>query len=458
MDPIPQSNLLNPAIQPACNVYIGIPATNLEINAGNSAVGFSDVLTYNKEIDSMVLPIYDAKTKADFLNKLKKTNYLFSDFRMDLVSFSFRIQKTYLSFNASLRMETYTYLPKDYFKFGMNFNHSSSALATESFDLSNLGVKTQVYREFGIGISQEINEKFTFGLRAKLLFGIAAVNTSNSDIRLNNTGIYEWQTNASVNVNSSIPGLLVYDTNGKIDSTEFQDIKDAKQAYDLFGTNKNVGFGLDLGIVAQPLKNLSISASVVDLGFIRWRNNVHNVSIDGEYAYKGVKLDVGDSANLGKALLDTLKKSYDAKSGENAFTTGLSGKLYAGVYYQLAKGLGVGALTRLQLIKQSVRSEFTFSLNYHATRFAGATVSYTIGEGSYDNLGIGIYMRPLVLPLQWYFVCDRIPLTWNKNVGKGSIPYIPAYLRAVNFSTGFNLAFGCKHKPKVNKDKPLVDI
>jgi hypothetical protein len=67
-------------------------------------------------------------------------------------------------------------------------------------------------------------------------------------------------------------------------------------------------------------------------------------------------------------------------------------------------------------------------------------------------------MRPLVLPLQWYFICDRIPLTWNKNSGKDFPPYIPAYLRAVNFSTGFNLTFGCKHKPKVNKDKPLVDI
>ena len=54
MDRIPQSNQLNPAIQPLSNFYFGIPGTNLELNAGNSAVGFSDIFIYGKIKDSLV--------------------------------------------------------------------------------------------------------------------------------------------------------------------------------------------------------------------------------------------------------------------------------------------------------------------------------------------------------------------------------------------------------------------
>jgi len=68
-----------------------------------------------------------------------------------------------------------------------------------------------------------------------------------------------------------------------------------------------------------------------------------------------------------------------------------------------------------------------------------------------------MYMRPLFIPLQWYFICDRIPLAWDKNKGDGP-SYIPAYARSVNFRTGLNLAFGWNRKIKKIKDKPLVDI
>jgi hypothetical protein len=120
--------------------------------------------------------------------------------------------------------------------------------------------------------------------------------------------------------------------------------------------------------------------------------------------------------------------------------------------------MGVGALTRLQLIKNSVRPQFTFSLNLYPCKGLGITGSYTIADGVYDNLGFGMVWK--LGPLQWYFMSDRIPLYWNKNKGKEtSIPFVPPYMRSANFRTGINIVFGCRRKAKLEKsNQPLVDI
>jgi hypothetical protein len=455
MDRIPQSNQLNPATQPLSNFYFGIPGTNMEINAGNSALGFSDVFIYGIKKDTLVYPSYNEKTKADFLGKLKETNYIYTDNRIDLLSFGFRIQNTYLSFNLTDRVEAYGYLPKDLIKFGLYFN--GSGLENESFDISNLGFKAQWYRELGVGVSQQINPNFTFGIRAKLLFGIATFATDNSTIQLNNTGAYEWQTRSTIDANSSIPGLIVYENKntGKVDSIDYQDINDFSDARDLFLKSKNTGFAIDLGIVAKPVNKLTVSASVVDLGFIRWKNKVHNFTQDGQFNYQGINVDITGNTDAGDVLLDTLEKVYEIKSNTEAFTTGLTGKLYAGANYQLTKGVGFSALSRFQLVKSSIRPQLTMSLNLTHRQWFGYTLSYTIADGMFDNIGMGLVSK--LGPLQWYIIIDRIPLVYQKNTG-GGIPYIPKYAQSANFRTGLNIVFGNRRKIKVDKDKPFVDI
>jgi hypothetical protein len=115
MDGIPQSNQLNPAIQPRCNVYVGLPGlSSLEINGGNSAISFSDVFHKGTGVrDSLVWPIYSQATKTKFLSNFSEVNYVNSDFRNDGISFGFRIKNTYLSFSASDRYEMYGFIPKD---------------------------------------------------------------------------------------------------------------------------------------------------------------------------------------------------------------------------------------------------------------------------------------------------------------------------------------------------------
>ena len=41
----------------------------------------------------------------------------------------------------------------------------------------------------------------------------------------------------------------------------------------LFGNPKNSGFGIDMGAQLKLNKKISLSASVVDLGIIQWKEN-----------------------------------------------------------------------------------------------------------------------------------------------------------------------------------------
>jgi hypothetical protein len=84
----------------------------------------------------------------------------------------------------------------------------------------------------------------------------------------------------------------------------------------------------------------------------------------------------------------------------------------------------------------------------------GATVSYTVANRMYDNLGIGFVFRGG--PLQIYLMSERIPIFWNK-VLNHDIPYLPIYARDINLRLGLNLVFGTNIARKLKKDQPFLE-
>ena len=457
MDGIPQSNQLNPATQPKCNFFLGIPGiSSLELNAGESMVGVSDVLTYYPPLGKWVNPAFNAETQQAFLDKLGPSNYVFSDVRNDLLSLGFRIRGTYLSFFTSEKVDVKGFIPKDMFKL-MFYGNSNANWESQSFDFSPLSLNATWYREYGFGVSQEISNRFYFGIKAKFLFGKANIHTESSNTGFFDTDSAVWKTRAQVNVYSSIPNLNVYtSSDNNVDSLTFTELKDASDIANLLLIKKNRGFALDMGMVFKPVKMVSISASILDLGYIRWANNIHNLSANGSYDFKGVNFDFAnsDSSDVGGALLDTLKSKYTTGNANDPYTTFLTAKLYAGVHVQLLKGIGVGFLTRSQIVDKKWESQYTFSLNLNAGNTLNTTFSYTIANHEYDILGFGLAMKLWPLPLQWHIMCETIPMYYSGSYD--GVP-IPSYLKRVNFRTGLNITIGYKRNKKIFKDKPLVE-
>jgi hypothetical protein len=455
MDIIPQSNQLNPALTPQAGFYFGIPGiSSLEVNAGNSALSFNDVMPFRKEIDSLSYFLYNQETQANFFNKLRKSNFIYADNRADLISLGLRIRKTYVSFYLGERAEVYGFVPYDLYKFGVYLNQKN--IQSETFDLSSFGTRAQVYLESAIGLTQELSPTLSFGIKAKFLNGLADLRTTNSELTLK-TGLNEWETSSSIEINSSIP-LLRYelDSLGYADMGSFEidsiDNYSVRQYRDSLLGRNNKGFAIDLGILVKPTKKLTISASLLDLGYIRWKNNINNFTTGGTYKFNGAAV-ITDSTEAFDIILDSLENMHKFTPSHNAYSTMLSAKLYAGIHYQIVKGIGVGALTRQQIVNNTLYSQYTFSLNLNLGRVINTTYSYTILNNTYDNFGFALSLKSG--PFQIYTMLDRIPLYYNKTVDG---VFIPAYAKEFNFRFGMNLLFGCRKDHRVKRDKPLVDI
>lgn len=454
MTGLPQSNQLNPATQPKCGFFLTFPS--IEFTTGNSSLGVHDLLFYEPTLDSTVWFMHNKKTRGDFLNKISGNVNLFSETRLDLFSIGLRVRNTYVTLGVGARLESNNYLPSDLIRFAVEGNIDTVGGTLKSFNFSGLGVNAMYYNEYALGISHEFNKKLTVGVKGKLLFGIANVTTNSSDVSMNGGTLGAYQMHSVVNLNTSIPNLTVYSgADGQVDSTDFKSIKNASEARSILMNTKNMGLAMDIGVIYKPIEKLSLSFSVLDLGYIKWKDNVNNFTQNTVYDFKGVNILIRDSADMGKALMDTLKNNFKYNSEVSAYTTNLSPKLYVGALFQLTKGIAFGALTRQQLINKKLNSQYTFSLNLYPANAINFTVSYTIADHMYDNFGFG--MSAKLLCFQTYFMSERIPLAWGKDEAKG-IPY-PAYAKSINFRAGINFVFGYRHREKkLRGDKPLVDL
>ena len=232
----------------------------------------------------------------------------------------------------------------------------------------------------------------------------------------------------------------------------------------LLDHGNNLGFAVDLGAEYRFGDRASLSASVIDLGFIKWKEDVYSFSQDGKFEFKGIDLSDGilsedfDSTmdeyfdDLGDSIIDI----FEVKASDDPYTTWLPTKIYIGGTYHLTRNVSIGLLSRSEIYSGKIRQSLTLSANTLLANFLSFSVSYSMMNYSYNNLGIGFALRGG--PIQLYFVTDRIPLKYSmlEFSDNGGTTKIPMFFdqRTLNFRFGLNLTFGCKEKGL--KDAPLV--
>ena len=152
------------------------------------------------------------------------------------------------------------------------------------------------------------------GLKSKLLFGIANLSTSESDINLI-TGADRWVIDANYDMNFSMPGVIVpIDADGFLDfdtGFDFDSTLSTFKDYRKIGT-QNVGLAFDIGAHFRPIDRLEISASIIDLGYIRWKGYIFSMDQTSEFNYEGIEADrLNELDNIGDQILDTLGEMFD---------------------------------------------------------------------------------------------------------------------------------------------------
>lgn len=447
-DFLPQSVYANPALRPAARVNIGIP--------GLSQIHFGHGNNWFKPSEQLV-PDANGKVVLNAENILKgidESAYTSQSVGIELIHLGFRFGKHYVHARASERIQGSLTIPKDVFYLGVYGNAGNHNFENNTVDLSDLSIDAIHFREYGIGYNYQLNEKWSFGLTAKYLYGMERIHTEKSSLSMRTDPFtYNMQTS----------GGFILNTSGIYSGEDVDDIRSDIQSY-LLGL-KNTGFGADFGVVYRPIKKLQLEFSAIDIGFIKWKSNLATYGTDdATFAYNGIDLtefifmegsDFSDAMqNKLDTLLDDLETTYNFDRSEKEFTTTLNGYLrYAGSYEVLSheKFRGKAWLSLSHGILDS-EAPITISIGYNQKLWKVIQADVHLVKRTHYSPAIGAGLSLNAGPFQIYVLAENIHFAnYSKItlVEKGNpenettLPYFHNP-EDVRLNLGMNFTFGRK--------------
>jgi hypothetical protein len=405
----PQANFVNPAVTNDCNLIIGLPVlSSVHINAGNS--GFS----------------YNGFSKKD---RIGNVSYFDTEFHTNLIFAGFWVKKSFLTFSVNEKADLFMTYPGDLFAI---LQKGNSQFEGETAKLGRTGAFLNYWREFTVGIARQTKSDLWWGARGKLLFGKlnttmekSKVDFFTDPVTFDLTFTSDWQ------LNSSLPINVVRNTQGYVESVEYNDASMGS----ILLNRQNIGFSTDFGFIKEVDELITVSGSILDLGFISWKTNGSSFTQNGSYTYKGPIGDTVDSENYVENLTRIIQEEFGITATPKSYTQLLSPRVYLGATYKLRDDLTAGVLGTAKINRYKITKGLTLSLNKQFSEKFTGSVSYSYAYRDLRNLGLGVKLGKS--PLQFYAVSDNVLAFFNL-----------ASTRNANLRFGLHLNFGCDRDTK----------
>lgn len=427
----PTRHYLNPAFQPLTGFYFGIPVLGFtHIEAGNNSftVGSIDLIDNKDKLFGLIRP----------------TTLFKADAQVNLLNFGFRAKHSYFSFDVSQKVNAQFGIPKDLFRFGF---YGTPELEGNKFNLATMNMGADVYTEFALGYSKYLNEKWTVGGKLKFLMGQANATANFSNFEIN-AGIDEWTLKTRGMINTSSAAIVTGDNLGNLDFATPNNEIDYVLPFSGFGG------AIDLGATFKPIKNLTVSAAITDLGFIRWNRNAKNMVVESDFTFNGTgpltakqMFNDFDFEAIMDSVLSKLEDAVVTDITDKPYTSGVRPKLNIGAEYAfLNDKMSVGLLSRTIFQRKQIYQELTTSLNMRPISGFNASLSYSLVNGRWSNIGVGVGTRLWIFNA--FAAADYVPLRYAKYTMDSSLPIIgnvlpiPYSKDRVNFTIGANIVFG----------------
>ena len=429
MNSLPQVVYNNPAIVPKYKFSFGLPVSSIAAFYSNNGFAYKDV--YKRAEDTV---------KADLpklYNAMKSKNYITQALQIDLFRLGFRVNtKLYITLNSTAKVYNRVMIPKDLMAIFVNGN---SAFVGRTATLSPKA-ESVTFLETALGGSYQVDNRLTVGARIKLLKGITNVTTKSATVNLAVDSDYGLTASADMDVRTS-------------------GINNLTQSGFDFGSNiknyfSNNGLAVDLGATYRLREQITIGASLIDIGSIHWKNNTYGYSLDpskANYTFAGIDLSkvINGDNNYLKSLSDTLQNKFKPKEGAiGSYSAPIPGKMYLSGMYQMKRNFTAGAVFFSEKFRGRYTAGLTLGANKHFGRIFSAAVSYTMASNSFNNLGAGMSLN--LAPLQVYVVGDN--LLSIALAGKELNTFVNN-TRFFNVRLGLNFVFGWDRKKKEEKEK-----
>lgn len=312
----PQRVQLQPAHVPSANVYVGLPfLSNLRFGAANSGFTIADIdaADAGPEFDYELL---QSRIGSDAQN-------LFGTGAFQLLSAGFRVGSGYIHLVVS--DEFYTSGTYDEAIFNV-FADVEQMTADPFYDLSQLDLEGAYYRSYGIGYAHQLTEAFSVGGRVRFLQGVGAINSNNEDLAFQLTVQNDFfQVLGNWQLQSSGLGPVIGD--------------EERSASEILFPSGNGGFALDLGANYRISEQLSVSASVLNLGSIDWTEDLQEVVVDDALNFSAT--DIDENLDEWEEVTDSLINGA-IQGGGDAFSTTLPTTFYLAGNYRIRPQTQVG--------------------------------------------------------------------------------------------------------------------
>lgn len=400
---------LNPALAPGRG-YLNLPVIGtFNASVNSSTLGYQDVMDIIDNTEGGDFFKSDA-----FINKLDNLNNLNVNLSTDILSAGWYKGKNFWSFNIGLRNDIGASIPKGMFEFlremdGLSAYDNLERLSNIDQKVGHQSLEINSYAEVGVGLARNITERLTVGARVKALLGVGNLKLDINNIAVSsnlsgyNTGdLNDLNGRAEIKVDATLENssklIELSQNDGVIDEIDFG-------TFGLAG----YGLGIDLGASYKLMDKLTLSASLLDLGFMKWSKN--NTSVARATANQSYDLtnssdryEFVDKVASGEVLnFDMLNMTLD-KSAQKNRSTSLTSTLVLGAEYELLGDLlAVGALYTGRFAKPETLNELTLSANIRPKNNLNLALSYSLWQGSGKTFGVAAKLGPIFVGTDYMF-------------------------------------------------------
>jgi hypothetical protein len=436
MPDIPQANQLNPAYFKLCRIYVELPViSSVKVNIRNSGFGFHDVIQSGTGSQSDTYLLHAISLD----NRLKAMNYVQTETDIDLLGFGFGLKEWYFTFGISNHSDALFSYPHDISLLRDDYLQKASIYGGQ-LDLNDLGTEMTVWNSIGVSAAKEIRDGLKIGLRLKYLQGMANVISRHSELFLNySADSVALEALMKYRINASFPVVVGRTPNGMVNSLNFDNSFSNFTGDFIF--NRNRGVSIDAGFVYDINDITQLTGSITDLGFIHWRKNTNSFTAERNDLFNATSLAQfqanTNSLDLVKAISDSVSRVFISSPGTYYTLTPI--KIFGGITRQVFPRIRAGAMTRIEIYNLHVMPSLSLSMNFNPVPPVSASLSYTIMNNKFNQIGAGIALGNKVA--QFYFITDNIVLRWTKDFQ--SSYFWPYNARMVSFRFGINLLFGC---------------
>lgn len=430
---------MNPAYGNEQN-YVSMPGFgNVNVSTmGN--FGYEDVI-----FDNPMFPSTSKDRLTTFMNPYISTadalkgfnsgdNKILGDVSITVLSAGFKGFGGYNTVELNARTSFGMSMPYELFEFAKNTGN-------RTYNIGNISANGQAFAELAFGHSRQINEKLRVGAKVKLLFGAGRGDVNIDNVKADLAADDKWTVSGHAKSEVSVKGFT-YKTEEKEYKEEGRGTYQYVNDVDVDGAGLG-GFGLafDLGGVYKINNDFTVSAALLDLGFIKWSNNMVAVNGGEEFVFNGFH-DVAVNEDRGGSTLSMQGDKYSDqladfanlqdKGDEGGRTTGIGATLNLGCEYTLPvyRKITFGVLSSTRFRGDYSWTEARVSANWTPLKWIDGGV----------NMAFGSYRNSFGWVLNFHPKGYNFYVGMDHTLGKVSKEFIPLNSNAA-VSVGMSVAW-----------------